>query len=240
MKGLRVISLLVVLFICGCSAQYNLPLHECNEDGVVLWKPCSQAQAEVLSNSAKGNDILQGAACSAWLLESGTVKTADYAKSSQIKLKGFLDKNSQSGLGHYLLAYLIAKEAQFAPMKGLDLVPRMEQEALVASRLSPDVDHGGPDRFLGQLYLKAPSAPISIGDMDNALKYYEKAVKIAPDFAVNRLGLATALLEDDEVEEACVHYKKALTSKYFSKKLLNVDSCAKLVKACEARKATEK
>lgn len=239
MIGFRLISLLAVMFFCGCSAQYNLPLYEYETGGVVLWKPCSKAQAEGLFKSSKDKDILQGAACSAWLLESGTIKTADYAEFSQDNLKKYLAKNSQSGLGHYLLAYLIAKEAQFVPMKGLDLVGRMEQEALAASRLSPEVDHGGPDRFLGELYLKAPSAPISIGDMDNALEHYEKAVKIAPDFAMNRLGLATALLEDDEVEKACVHYGKALQSKCFDAKLLKVDSCKKLVKACTGKKTAE-
>ncbi|NDV22524.1 hypothetical protein [Desulfovibrio sp. JC022] len=239
MRLFRILPLLAMLLICGCSVQYNLPLYEYEADGVVLWKPCSRAQAEALSSSSKDKDILQGAACSAWLLESGAVKAADYAKSSQEKLKKYLAKKSQSGLGHYLLAYLIAKEAQLAPMKGLDLVPLMEQEALVASKLSPQVDHAGPDRFLGELYLKAPSAPISIGDMDNALEYYEKAVEIAPDFAMNRLGLATALLEDDEVEEACVHYNKALQSKCFDAKLLKVDSCKKLVKACDGKKAAE-
>ena len=239
MKGLRLFPLMLVMLICGCSAKYDLPLFEYEADGVVLWKPCSQAQAEVLSNSLKDKNILQGAACSAWLLESGAVKSADYAKLSQAKLEKYLAKNTQSGLGHYLLAYLIAKEAQLAPMKGLDLVSRMEQEAIAASKLSPEVDHGGPDRFLGELYLKAPSAPISIGDMDNALEYYEKAVNVAPDFAMNRLGLATALLEDDEVEEACVHYDKALQSKCFDAKLLKVDSCKKLVKACEGQKTAE-
>lgn len=99
MKGLRLLPLLIVLLICGCSAKYDLPLYEYDADGVVLWKPCSKAQAEVLSNSSKDKDILQGAACSAWLLESGAVKSADYAKSSQVKLEKYLAKNKQSGLG---------------------------------------------------------------------------------------------------------------------------------------------
>lgn len=239
MKGLRLFPLLIVLLLCGCSAKYDLPLYKYDAGGVVLWKPCSKAQAEVLSNSYMDKDILQGAACSAWLLESGAVDSAAYAKNSQEKLNNFLSKKPQSGLGHYLLAYLIAKEAQLAPMKGLDLVPMMEQEAIAASKLSPQVDHAGPDRFLGELYLKAPSPPISIGDMDHALEHYEKAVELAPDFAMNRLGLATALLEDDEVEDACAQYETALQSKFFDKKILKVDSCKKLFKACEGLKTAE-
>ncbi|WP_419778909.1 tetratricopeptide repeat protein [Maridesulfovibrio sp.] len=241
MKTLRIPVLLVVLLVmlCGCSATSGLPLYEYDADGVILWKSCSPAQAEVLSGSVKDKDILQGAACSSWLLESGVVCSADYAKSSQVRLKKFLDKNPQSGLGHYLLAYLIAKEAQLAPMKGIDLVPLMEQEALKASRFSPELDRGGPDRFLGELYLKAPSAPISIGDMDKSLEHYEKAVEVASDFALNRLGLASALLEDDETEEACVQYGKAQSADGFSDKLLKVDFYKKLAKACAGKKAGE-
>ena len=241
MNTMRIPILLAVLLVmlCGCSATSALPLNEYDADGVMLWKPCSRAQAEVLSGSAKDKDILQGAACAAWLLESGAVCSADYAKSSQVQLKKFLHKNSQSGLGHYLLAYLIAKEAQLAPLKGIDLVPLMEQEALAASKILPEVDHGGPDRFLGELYLKAPSAPISIGDMDKSLEHYERAVKVAPDFALNRLGLASALLEDDEAKKACVQYEKALKTKSFSEKLLKADLFKHLTKACAGKKVGE-
>ncbi|WP_415716409.1 hypothetical protein [Maridesulfovibrio sp.] len=229
----------LLTLLCACSATSGLPLSEYDAGGVIFWKPCTRAQAEALSGSANGKDILQGAACSSWLLESGTVSSADYAKSSQIGLKKFLEKNPQSGPGHYLLAYLIAKEAQLAPLKGLDLVPLMEQEALTASKLTPEIDHGGPDRFLGELYLQAPSSPISIGSMDKSLEHYERAVEVAPDFALNHLGLASALLEDDEVKEACVHYEKALKAKSFSEQLLKVDFFKKLTKACAGNKVNE-
>ncbi len=238
MLCLRILLGIVLVLSCGCSAaRYDLPLFEYKADNdVVLWKPCSRAQSDILSAGTGEADILKSAACSAWLLESGTVKSADYAKDSQVRLRKYLQKNQDSGLGHYLLAYLVAKEAQLSPVRGLDLVPVMEQEALLASKLSPEVDFGGPDRMLGELYLQAPSPPISVGDMDKSLEHYEKAVKVAPDFAMNRLGLATALLEDDEPEEACVQYEKALASKNFHEKLLKVDAAEKLVKACTAKK----
>ncbi|GEM_PF-2094554 len=241
MFALRLVLIAIVFVFCGCStAKYNVPLFEYDAGDVVLWKPCSRAQAEIMANSSKDKDILQSAACSAWLLESGAVKSADYAKASQAVVNKYLAKNSHSGIGHYLLAYLVAKEAQLAPMKGLDLVHIMEQEALRASKLSPEVDFGGPDRMLGELYLKAPSAPISVGDLDKSLEHYEKAVKVAPDFAMNRLGFASALLEDDEKEKACVQYETALKSKKIDEKLLRTDTCVKLVKACNKAHVTEK
>lgn len=237
MAAFRLLLILVLALSCGCAGVRNdLPVYEYESDGVVLWKPCSRAQAEILSSGAGSNDILQSAACSAWLLESGMVKSSGFAKDSQAPLQKFLQKNPKSGLGHYLLAYLVAKEAQLAPLRGLDLVPVMEQEALRASSLDPQVDFGGPDRMLGNLYLQAPSPPVSVGDIDKALEHYEKAVATAPDFAMNRLGLATALLEDDETEEACAQYEKALKSKKFHEKLLKTEAVASLVKACSAKK----
>ncbi|WP_432737568.1 tetratricopeptide repeat protein [Maridesulfovibrio sp. FT414] len=237
MGCVRLLLLFLIAACCGCStARYDLPLFEYDAGGVVLWKPCSRAQADILSSGGREGDELRSAACSAWLLESGAVKSSDYAKDSQTVLRNYLQNNPDSGLGHYLLAYLVAKEAQLAPVRGLDLVPVMEQEALLASRLAPEVDFGGPDRMLGELYLKAPSAPICVGDLDKALEFYTKAVDVAPDFAMNRLGLATALLEDDETEDACVQYRKALASKSYHEKLLKVDACDKLVKACTAEK----
>ncbi|WP_027720195.1 tetratricopeptide repeat protein [Maridesulfovibrio zosterae] len=231
----RLFLTFLFITICGCSAasHNSVPLMQYDSGEVMLWKPCSRSQAEVLAGSTERKDILESGACSAWLLESGTVKSADYAKTSQQTMKKYLDKNPQSGIGHYLLAYLVAKEAQLAPMRGLDLVPVVEHEALLASRLSPEVDFAGPDRMLGELYLKAPSPPLSIGNMDNALKYYDKAVKVAPDFALNHLGYAAALLEDDEKDQACVQYKMALKSKSFDEKILNIDTYAKLPKVCQ-------
>lgn len=238
---LRFVLIAAMVVFCGCStAKYDVPLFEYDAGDVVLWKPCSRTQAEIMAGSSKDKDLLQSAACSAWLLESGGVKSADYAKTSQLVIKKYLSKNTQSGLGHYLLAYLVAKEAQLAPMRGLDLVRVMEQEALRASKLSPEVDFGGPDRMLGELYLKAPSAPISIGDLDKSLEYYGKAVKVAPDFAMNRLGLANAMLEDDDVAKACAQYSAALKSKKFDEKILKNDTCAKLVKACKKACTAEK
>ncbi|CCO22184.1 tetratricopeptide repeat protein [Maridesulfovibrio hydrothermalis] len=241
MPARRLVLIAVMVLICGCStARYGVPLTKYDAGDVVLWTPCSRAQAEVLSGSSKDKDILQSVACSAWLLESGVVKSADYAKSSQGIIKKYLVEKAQSGLAHYLYAYLVAKEAQLAPVRGLDLVPVMEQEALRASKLSPEVDFGGPDRMLGELYLKAPSPPISIGDLDKALEYYEKAVRLAPDFALNRLGYAKALLEDDETKDACFQYEQALKSKSFDEKLLKIDTCEKLVKSCNKASSAEK
>jgi tetratricopeptide (TPR) repeat protein len=107
------------------------------------------------------------------------------------------------GTARYLLAYLAGLCAEANPWNGLDLVPVIEQEALQASRLNPAVDSGGPDRALGWLYLRAPGPPLSLGDSEKALKHFRRAVELAPGHAENRLGLAQALLAEEEPREAC-------------------------------------
>jgi hypothetical protein len=109
----------------------------------------------------------------------------------------------ESGLAHYLLAHLTAHEAERNPTRGLQLVPIIEHEAILAAALNPAIDHGGPDRMLGELYLHAPGFPMSVGDPEKSVAHFRKALTHDPDFSENRLGLVEALMAEDENEEAC-------------------------------------
>ncbi|MBW2708193.1 MAG: tetratricopeptide repeat protein [Deltaproteobacteria bacterium] len=82
--------------------------------------------------------------------------------------------------------------------------------ALQAARLKPALDHGGPDRMLGGLYLRAPGPPVSIGDLEKAIVHYQRAVSQYPDFVENRLGLAKAYLEDEDPGPACDQLQRIL------------------------------
>ena len=57
--------------------------------------------------------------------------------------------------------------------------------------------------MLGELYLRAPSYPISVGNRGKSLSHYRRAVSLDPDFVENRLGLAEALAESHRSAEAC-------------------------------------
>ena len=104
----------------------------------------------------------------------------------------------EDATAHYLTAYLAGLEAENDPARGLELVPVIEREALTAAHLNPNMDNGGPDRMLGELYLRGPSFPMSVGDLEKAVTHFRKAVKLAPNFLPNRLGLAEALTENEE------------------------------------------
>jgi tetratricopeptide (TPR) repeat protein len=94
-------------------------------------------------------------------------------------------------------------------MEGLALIPRMLEQAESAVEKDPMVAHAGPYRLLGGIYLRAPAWPLSVGDLDEALRHLEKAAELGPSWAENHLMLAEALVEDDRKDEARAAFDKA-------------------------------
>ncbi len=167
--------------------------------------PCSRAQAESWAAADDAASVQQAAACYAWLAQSDQEREkqlADAKRGRELAEKA-LRLKPESGPAHYLNAYLAGLEAERQPLHGRALVPVIEREAQAAADLNPDFDRGGPDRMLGELYLRAPGPPISIGDPEKAVAHYRRAVEVAPENTENRLGLAEALLADDQDKAAC-------------------------------------
>ena len=59
-----------------------------------------------------------------------------------------------------------------------------------ALELDPAIQHGGPNRALGKLYLELPF--FLGGSTDKAIEHLNEAVRLGPDHAENHLGLAQA------------------------------------------------
>ncbi len=177
------------------------------EEEQLLVPECTREQAEQWAAAASGNgkEALQAARCYALFSEAGKTKEQQLADARRGRelAEAAVSSYPRSGLAHYLAAYLTALVAEHDPLHGLERVPVIEQEAQRAAELSPHIDQGGPDRMLGELYLKAPGFPISIGDPGRAVRHYRRALQQAPDYGANRLGLAEALLAEDEPAEAC-------------------------------------
>ena len=74
------------------------------------------------------------------------------------------------------------------------------------NRVRPDFEHAGCYRILGNIYAQAPSFSLNpkniTQDLDRSVEYLEEAVKLAPDYALNRLFLAKSLLETGQDERA--------------------------------------
>lgn len=174
---------------------------------VAIGAPCSRDDAREWADAAAadGWSALRAANCYAFLVTTGTdgaSRLAD-AKAGRELAEGAVQRFPDSGLAHYLYAYLAGLEAENDPLHGLEWVPVIEREARLASDLNASLDHGGPDRMLGELYLRAPGIPLSIGDGEKAVIHYRRALTLAPDFPGNRLGLIEALLKTQETNEAC-------------------------------------
>jgi tetratricopeptide (TPR) repeat protein len=218
--------LIVAIFLLGgcASAPPHLPSvpgKMTAEDaalpggGIDLWAPCSREQAELweASSGSDGMAALKAASCFVVLIGEGGEKEAQLAdaRRGRKSAERAVAMYPESGLAHYLAAYLTGLEAERDPVRGLDFVPVIEREAKLAADHAPEVDHGGPDRMLGELYLRAPGFPMSVGNPGKALVHYGRSVDLAPGYLENRLGLAEALFRDEQDAKACEELKRVLS-----------------------------
>jgi tetratricopeptide (TPR) repeat protein len=184
-------------------------------EDIYLWEPCTRSEAEAFAAEADTDGLAAVRAASCYLLlvteeTDGATRLAD-AKRGRTLAEAALKTYPESGGAHYLAAYLTALEAQNDRVRGLSLVPIIEREALAAAEFNPKVDHGGPDRMLGELYLRAPGLPMSVGDPAKAVVHYRRARDQDPNYPENRLGLIEALMAEDELKEACDELGEFLT-----------------------------
>lgn len=217
------VSLLALAVLAGCATVRTPPpatggavvVHDpLFPEGFTLWAPCTASQAEDMAAQAAGSpqEALRAAGCYASL----TVAAADNAQKGAFAEAGrtlaltVAGAHPDSALAHYLAAGLTGYAAEANPSKGLSLVPVVEREGLAAAGIDPAMDHAGPERLLGLLYLRAPGIPLSVGDSAKAVTHLERAVSLAPDFAENRIGLAEALLAEDEPAQACAELAAGL------------------------------
>jgi tetratricopeptide (TPR) repeat protein len=101
--------------------------------------------------------------------------------------------DSGSAAGHYYLAITVGKLADLKRnLAAYGMVKEVEREFHKAQELDERFCYAGPDRCLGELYLKAPGWPLSVGSRSKARKHLERAAELSPDFPENRLLLAEA------------------------------------------------
>ena len=185
------------------------------EPDLTICSACSREEAVQWARDGERDAgyALKAANCYIFLVKTGAEKASRLAdaRTGRQLAEGAVLRQPGSGLAHYLYAYLTGLEAENDPLHGLELVPVIEREARLAAELRPSIDHAGPDRMLGELYLRAPGIPVSIGDVEKAIVSYRRAVGLVPGFADNRLGLAEALLEGEEATEACLELHRLLS-----------------------------
>ncbi len=113
--------------------------------------------------------------------------------------------------GHYYMAVLIGRRIEQGGLSGFIEVRTVRDLGLKAAELEPGFEKGAPYRLLAMLYAKAPSWPTSIGDIDLALEYAEKALGVSR-YALNHLIMAEVLIEDGEYVKARRALRKVLAA----------------------------
>ena len=117
--------------------------------------------------------------------------------------------------GYYWLALNLCGICQLSRAgRALSIIPTIVENLELALAIDQSYDQGGPLRVLGRIRYKAPSWPLSEGDLKQSLNLLRIAAKIAPDNSTNHLYLAETLIQLGEAEEACAELDRTLDSKF--------------------------
>jgi tetratricopeptide (TPR) repeat protein len=113
--------------------------------------------------------------------------------------------------GYYYLAVLKGRRAQHSGIgfSAMALAKEVEELGLEAVAKDPAFGDGAPYRLLAMLYANAPPWPTSIGDIDKALEFADRAVGVA-DYPMNHLVRGEVLIEAGELAEARKELKLVL------------------------------
>ncbi len=87
-------------------------------------------------------------------------------------------------------------------LNSLQLVPRLKDAMEKSVELNPGWLHASAMAQLARLYTMVPGFPVAIGDLDKAEKYAREAIRLEPNYALQRLYLADLLWYRGKNDEA--------------------------------------
>ena len=134
-----------------------------------------------------------------------------------------IDLQPDSAVSYFYRGLCRGKQGE---MKGvwasLRIIEPFEDDMKRAVELDPKVNHAGPHRALGKLYLELPF--FLGGDSDKSVFHLKEAVRLAPDYAENHLGLAQILVKKNNSTQAreSLHKLIQLTDNTQDEKLLSL------------------
>lgn len=109
----------------------------------------------------------------------------------------------------YWLAVALGVQAREQRTTARNAVSRMVSLLEDVAVREPGLEHGGPDRVLALVLLRAPGWPAGPGDPERGLEHARRAVALDPDHPPNQLCLAEALAANDDPEGSARAYARA-------------------------------
>jgi tetratricopeptide (TPR) repeat protein len=134
-----------------------------------------------------------------------------------------IELQPDSAVSYFYRGLCLGKQGE---MKGvwasLGIIDPFEEDMKKAVELDPKVNHAGPHRALGKLYLELPF--FLGGDSDKSVFHLKAAARLAPNYAENQLGLAQVLIKKNNSTQAreSLHKLMQLTDNTQDEKLLSL------------------
>ncbi|MFO8073876.1 MAG: hypothetical protein R6V85_18595 [Polyangia bacterium] len=115
--------------------------------------------------------------------------------------------------GYYFSAALLGRRAELSGLgfSAIKLAKEVEDLGKKAVEIDPSFEDGAPYRLLAMLYAKAPPWPTSIGDIDLALEYADRALQLS-NYPMNHMVRAEVLIEAGDFGEARAELRNVLSA----------------------------
>ena len=133
-----------------------------------------------------------------------------------------IELKSNSAISYFYRGLCRGKKGELQGIwASLGIIDPFEEDMKKAVSLDPTVNHSGPHRALGKLYLELPF--FLGGDLDKSEFHFLESIRLAPEFAENHLGLAQVLIKKNKSTKAreTLHKLIQLTDNTQDEKLLS-------------------
>lgn len=209
-------ALLAALLLAGCAPALREPaalpsvpgapadaLAQAERAWAARPDPASVERALDLYLQAGDAGLLGAAESAAWLVEhesSAEKREALVAKEVQAA-QWCRKRDPGSAACAYRLAIAVGQQVREHPTTAADGLPTMVSLLREVAAAEPGLDHGGPQRILALVLLRAPGWPVGPGDPEEGLVAAKAASAVDPSYPPNQLALAEALEKTGSVED---------------------------------------
>jgi tetratricopeptide (TPR) repeat protein len=160
------------------------------------------ARGAASDDSARYEYLTEAVRYAVWLMSRSDSLIGVLAEDAVVFCNTAIRSDSSRAPAYYYRAIAIGLIARQDKLKGRAAMRDIRDDCRTAIDIDPMLDHSGPDRVLGALYLRAPGPPAGIGSLRQAVSHLERAYSAAPHYPENALFLAEAYLQASRVAEA--------------------------------------